>query len=302
MPASVDDVTAMVFFARVVEEKSFTAAAARLGVAKSVVSQRISRLEERLGARLLQRTTRRLSVTPEGLTLYERAARITAAADEAAAIAAGTSPEARGLLRVGTSPALAQARLCRPIASFLERFPETRVELVLGDRLTDLVDEGLDVVIRVTARLRDSSLVQRKLANDRTVVCASPAYLARKGSPKVPADLLHHDCLRYSLLEAADEWRFRDPKGSFGVPVEARLSAGSGPVLRAAALAGLGLAVLPGFLVAADLSAGRLVAVLAEHTYIRLGIYALYPAAGVVPKKVMRFVDHLGAALRQGNG
>lgn len=302
MTASPDDVLSLVVFARVVEARSFTAAAQRLGVSKSVASARVSQLEQRLGLRLLQRTTRRLSLTTEGMALYEHAARVAAAADQAAAMAAGSAPEPRGVLRVSAPVAFAQLHLSAPIGAFLERYPRVRVELTLADRLVDLVAEGIDVAIRISARLRDSSLVGRKLLDDHTVVCASPAYLARKGTPAVPADLLHHDCMRYSLLAPEDEWRFRAEGRSFAVPVAARFSAASGVVLREAALAGIGLAVLPSFLVADDLAAGRLQQVLAPHTFVRLAIHALYPSAGVVPANVRAFVDLLAKQLQGTRG
>ena len=298
MPATPEDVLSFVVFARVVEARSFTAAAQKLGVSKSVVSTRVSQLEQRLGVRLLQRTTRRLSLTSEGLALYEHAARVAAAADQAAALAAGTAPEPRGVLRVSAPVTFAQQFLSQPIGVFLERYPRVRVELTLADRLVDLVAEGIDVAIRVSARLRDASLVGRKLADAHTVVCASPAYLARKGTPAVPADLLHHECMRYSLLAAQDEWRFRADGHSFSVPVEARFEAASGVVLREAALAGIGLTVLPSFVVADDLAAGGLQQVLAPFTFVRLAIHAVYPSAGVVPANVRAFVDLLAKQLR----
>ena len=291
----------MVFFARVVEARSFTAAAALLGVAKSVVSARVARLEARLGVRLLHRTTRKLSLTPDGLAFYERCAPMIAAADDTAAAADGAGSEPRGLLRVNAPVMLAQLYLTEPIAAFLSRYPEVRLDLTMEDRLVDLVAEGIDVAIRVSAGLSSSSLLARKLADDRVVVSASPGYLARRGLPQTPRDLVHHDCLRYSLLRATDEWRFRDPgrRGSYPVPVEARFSAASGAVLRSAALAGMGLAVMPSFMVAADLAAGRLTSVLEPFLFARLAVYALHAPARPVPSKTRAFVDFLAACFRR---
>jgi DNA-binding transcriptional LysR family regulator len=293
--ATPDDVLALVFFARVVEAQSFTGAAAKLGVSKSVVSARISQLEERLGTRLLLRTTRRLSLTADGLALYERAQRVVTEADEATSVAAGAATEPRGVLRVNAPPTLAELYLTAPIATYLERYPGARVELLLADHFIDLVEEGVDVAVRVSSRLRDSSLVGRKLAEDRTVVCAAPSYLERKGVPQSPAELLHHDCVRYTVLKTADEWRFREGDRSFSVPVEARFSAASGIAVREAAIAGIGLAVLPYFHVAADLRASRLVTVLDEYSYIRLTLHAVYSPARVLPINVRSFVDLLAA-------
>ncbi len=293
MAASTDDVLSLLVFARVVEAKSFTAGAARLGLSKSVASTRISQLEERIGTRLLLRTTRKLSLTADGLALYEQAARMARAADDAALLAAGTPTEPRGVLRVNAPISFAELYLTEPIAKYLEAHPRVRVELLLSDRFEDLVAERVDVAIRVSAKLKDSTLVGRKLAEDRVVVCASPDYLARRGTPEAPADLIHHDCLRYSLLDVADEWRFKSDGKSFSVPVASRFEAGSGSVLRSAALAGMGVVVLPSFMVAADLGAGRLVQVLSGFSFVRLGVSAVYAPARVVPSNVRAFVDHL---------
>jgi DNA-binding transcriptional LysR family regulator len=298
--AAPDDILAMVFFARVVEAQSFTGAAAKLGVSKSAVSARVAHLEEQLRVRLLHRTTRRLSLTQEGLALYEHCARVVAAADEAAAAAAGTGDTPRGLLRVNAPVVFAQEYLAAPMAAYLERHPEVRIELTLDDRVIDLVGEGIDVAIRVAARLEGSALVARKLAADRTVLCAAPAYLARKGTPQAAQDLVHHDCLIYSLLKVADEWRFRE-RGSrepFSPPLEGRFAAASGAVLRQAALAGMGLAVLPTFMVAADVAAGRLQRVVDSFAGVELGIYAVYPQAPRAPGKVRALVDLLVAHFR----
>jgi DNA-binding transcriptional LysR family regulator len=299
-PASTEEIVAIVSFARVVEARSFTAAAKLLGVSKSVVSARVAELEARLGTRLMNRTTRKLSLTPDGLALYERCAPLILAADDAAAAAAGTARAPRGLLRVNAPVVLAETYLAQPVAAYLREFPDVRVELVLDDRLVDLVADGVDVAIRVSARLAPSSLVARKLADDRVVVVGAPAYLARAGRPETPRELVNHHCLRYALLRATDEWRFRDPgaRGSYPVPVESRFACGSGAVLRSAALAGMGLAVLPSFMVAGDLAAGRLRTVLEPYAFARLGVYAVYPPARPVPGKTRAFVDALAAAFR----
>lgn len=298
MAASASEVLSMVLFARLVEARSFTAAAGKLGVSKSVVSARLSQLEERLGTRLLHRTTRRLSLTPDGLAFYERCARITAEADAAAAAVSGAAKDPTGVLRVNAPVTFAQMYLAEPIGAYLARYPKARVELVLSDRLIDLVEEGIDVAVRVSASLRDSSLVARKLATDRSYVFAAPSYLAEHGTPQAPADLLHHACLRYALLKAADEWRFRDAGASFSVPVEGRLTVADGATLREAAVAGLGLAVLPSFIAAPEVRAGRLVRVLERYSFVRLTVHALTPSAPTTSTKVRAFIDILAAQLR----
>jgi DNA-binding transcriptional LysR family regulator len=297
MAASPDEILGMILFARVVEAGSFTHAAAKLGVSKSAVSMRLRALEEQLGVRLLHRTTRKLALTTEGAALYERCARLTAAADDAAATVAQTGDTPRGVLKVNAPIAFAEDYLAAPMATYLERHPAVRIELGLSDRTIDLAEEGVDVAIRITARLRGSGLVARKLASDRPVLCASPAYLARRGKPETATELVHHSCLVYSLLRTADEWRFRErgSKDALSVPIEPRFSAASGAVLRRAAIAGMGLAVLPRFMVADELAAGRLVSALDTLEAPPLGIYAVYPEARRAPSKTRAFVDVLAA-------
>lgn len=302
MPASTDEILSMIVFARVVEARSFTAAAARLDLSKSVVSARVAALEERLGVRLLHRTTRKLSLTPDGLALYQRCVPMMAAADEAAAVAAGAGAEPRGLLRVNAPIAFAEEYLAAPAAAYLARYPEVRVEVTMSDRMIDLVDEGIDVAVRITARLQGAGLVARRLATDHTVLVAAPAYLARRGTPTTAGDLADHDCLVYSLVEPAREWRFRQggrkDAAIAGVAVTPRFSAASGAVLRQAALAGMGLAVLPTFMVAADLTAGRLRPVIDSFRGEELGVYSVYPEAVRPPAKVRAFIDLLVAHFR----
>jgi DNA-binding transcriptional LysR family regulator len=277
MAASPEEILEMVFFARVVEARSFTGAAAKLGVSKSVVSARVAALEDRLKARLLHRTTRKLSLTPDGLALYEHCAQVVSAADEAAAAAAGTGDLPRGLLRINAPSAFAQDHLAEPMAAYLERYPDVRIELTMTDKLIDLVEEGIDLAIRVVTALKDAGLVARKLASDHTVVCAAPAYLARRGTP-----------------------RFRDPgsKQVYSAPVDGRFSAASGALLREAAVAGMGLAVLPTFMIGEHLASGRLRTVVDSFVGVDLGVYAVYPQGPRAPGKVRTFVDLLVAHFR----
>lgn len=299
MPALPDDVSALVIFARIVGAKSFTAAAAQLGMSKTAVSARLSQLEERSGTRLLQRTTRRLSLTSDGLALYEHAAKLAAEADRAAAAWEAGATVPRGVVRLSVPVSFAQLQLTRPVNTYLERYPLVRVDFMVTDRLVDLVAEGVDVALRLSAGLPASSLVGRKLADGRTVVCASPEYLARKGTPERPADLLQHDCLHYSGISISDEWRFLEGGKSFGVPVNPRFEASSGLVILEAALAGMGIAVLPSFSVAEHLASGRLRQVLAPNTFIRLVLHAVYPGAGPVRASVRALVDMLAEHMRQ---
>jgi DNA-binding transcriptional LysR family regulator len=288
VPASPRDLTDMLIFARVVEAMSFTAAARRLEVSKSVVSARVGALEERLGTRLLHRTTRRLTLTPDGVRFYDRCARVTAEADEAVSVSEGDV--VRGLVRVTAPEGFSQRHLVGAFAAFIEAHPDIRLELAPTDRLVDLVGEGFDLAVRISARLSDSSLVARRLASDRMVLAASPAYLARRGEPRDPGELVQHTCLRYARLKAREEWAFE----GLAVSVDGPLAASSGTLLREAALAGLGIAVLPESEIGEELAAGRLATVL-DGTLrgAALGVFALHAARP--PARVRAVVDHLVA-------
>ncbi len=301
MPAAqLDDVAAMLVFARVIEQRSFTAAAAVLGLSKSVVSARVAALEQKVGVRLLHRTTRRLALTPAGMSFYERCARVAAEADEAAAVAAGVGEEPRGMVRLNAPVTFGQMFVPAAVAAFLREQPGVRVELSITDRFVDLVTDGVDLAIRIVGTMRGASLMARKLASDRTVVCGSPEYLARRGTPTRPEDLVHHACLRYAQVRMSDEWRFLGQDATFRVPAEGPLVASNGTVLREAALAGLGLVVLPRHMVAAELQAGRLVSLLEESfRSVELGIYAVHAHGQHPPASVRALMEFLATWFRR---
>lgn len=297
MAALPEEILSMVVFSRVVEARSFSAAARKLGLSKSAVSSRVARLEDRLGGKLLHRSTRRLSLTQDGLRLYERCARMVAEADAVTAVAKNLGDVPHGELRLDAPISFAQMYLAPVLTTFLARFPEVSIELSMSDRFVDLAEQGVDVALRVSARLRDSDLVAKKIATDRTLLCAAPGYLERAGVPETPAELVHHNCLHYSELDPSDEWRFRGPGGSYSVPVTGNLEAGNGTLLRQATLAGLGLAVLPSFMVADELRSGSLVRVLDDSfRHVDIGIYALHPYGRKVPAKVRVLIEHLTKA------
>jgi DNA-binding transcriptional LysR family regulator/transcription elongation GreA/GreB family factor len=298
MRATPDDILGMAFFARVVEARSFSDAARSLGLSKSAVSARVSRLEERLGVRLLHRTTRKLALTADGVRLYERCARVAAEADAAAEIAAGASAAPRGVLRVHASPAFAQTHLTKPIDEFMEAYPEVRLELRLGDRVPDIGADGVDVSIVIAQRLTDSGLLARKLATSRVVTCAAPDYLRRKGIPFRPQDLVHHQCLSHSVAQFED-WHFDTEEGSVSITPGARMLADDIRFLRQTTLEGLGIAMFPEILVAEDLAAGRLHRVLDDFQTIELTVHALHPHARHAPASVRAFLDHLAAWFRR---
>ena len=255
-----NNLSAMAIFAKVVEAKSFTAAAARLGVTKSLVSREIGRLEDRLGARLLNRSTRRLSVTETGAAFYERCARVVAEAEEAERAVTNLQSEPRGTLMLNAPVSFGALHVAPAISEYLARFPEARIDMTLNDRFVDLVEEGFDLAIRI-AVLTDSSLIARRLAPSRRAVCASYAYLERHGAPRVPDDLLHHNCMSYAYMAIEDQWQLIEDGQSRAIPVSGNFRANNGDALREAALAGLGLAILPTFIVGRDIQEGRLASV-----------------------------------------
>ena len=284
----------IVVFAQVVEARSFSAAARSLGMSKSAVSKRVARLEDRLGARLLNRTTRRLSLTEVGAAFYERCARIVSELEDAELAVTRLSSEPRGTLKLNAPVTFGQLQIAPALPELLARHPELRIDMLLSDRLVDLVEEGFDLAIRI-GPLPDSTLVARRLAPDRRVVCGTPGYFERHGRPRTPAELEGHNCLGYSFLGAQSEWRFRGPRGERAQRVRGNFQANNGEVLRAALLQGLGLALMPTFIVGRDLAAGRLETVLEEHELPAGGVYAVYPHGRHLSPKVRACVDFLAS-------
>jgi DNA-binding transcriptional LysR family regulator len=282
----------LALFARVVEGRSFTAAAALSGIAKSAVSRRIALLEGRLGVQLLRRTTRRLSVTPEGARFYEHCARVLESARAAEQAVAGAEKVVRGSIRVSAPVTFSQMFLVNAVAAFLREHREVEIQLVTDDRFVDVVEDGFDLVVRI-ARLADASFVARRLAADRLVVVGAPSYLDERGRPATPEELVHHECLHYELVPRAAEWRFRGPEGPLSVPVRGSLSATDGTVLVRAALAGLGLVVVPSFMVAADVAAGKLEVVLTSARRAEMGIFGVVSSARGLPLRTRALLDHL---------
>lgn len=287
------NLTDIAIFVKVVELSSFTAAAEALDMSQPVVSKAVTRLEEKLGARLLNRTTRRLSLTEAGSELYGRSVRALAEIENAELEVARFQTEPRGLLRVSAPMSFSILHLGPAIQGFLTRFPGVTLELSLDDRQVDLVEEGLDVAVRI-GRLQDSNLIARKIAPCRQVMCASPAYLAQRGEPERPEDLLEHSCILYSLLSAPREWRLEGADGELHtVPVNGSIQSNNGLVNRAAALAGGGIVLLPTFYLGEQLRSGTLKPVLCKFKPQELAVYAVYPERRNLMPKVRAFVDFL---------
>ena len=281
-------------FVAVVEAGSFTAAAQRLDVAKSAVSRRVSALEERLGVQLLHRTTRSLN-----LTEYRAAAstntvpRILADLDEAESAIQQEHGELRGTLRVALPLSFGVRHMCKPIAAFSRRHPKIRFDLDLNDRRVDLVEEGMDLAIRI-GHLPDSSLIARKLFDVHTVVCASPGYLSTHGEPESPDALGEHDCLVYSNLPDPDTWHWQDDQGRRqSVEVNVVMRASNGDLLANAAAHGLGIVIQPTFLAAEAIRRGNLVPILEDVAWPVSPAYAVYPPTRHMSYRVRAFIDFL---------
>ncbi len=279
-------------FAAVVEAGGFTAAAARLGMSKAAVSRHVAELEERLGVRLLHRTTRRLSTTAEGELFHARCRELLDRLEEAEAELGSGSTTAQGVARVNVPLSFGLMHLAPLWPRLLERHPGLELDVSLSDRVVDLVDEGYDLAVRI-GQLPASSLVSRRLASTRLVACAAPGYLAAHGAPARPAELARHAVIGYSLFASGDTWSFSGPAGEETVKVQPRMRTNNGDTCRAAALAGQGIILQPSFMVGADLAEGRLVELMPGWRSIALGIYAVYPSRKFLAPKVRVIIDFL---------
>jgi DNA-binding transcriptional LysR family regulator len=287
-----DKLSGMAVFARVVESQSFTGGAALLGMSRSAVSKAIAGLEDRLGAQLLNRTTRRLALTEIGQAYYERCARIVAEAEDAELAVSRLQAAPRGILRLNAPVSFGILHLAPMLSEFMQRYPALRVEIDLADRMVDLIEEGYDLAVRIGA-LPDSSLIARRLADNHMVVCAAPAYWQRHGRPGEPRDLAGHACITYAYQRSPNEWPFMGPGGRFSVRVDGPLMSNNGDLALTIALAGLGIVVLPCFLCGAHLADGRLEPVLRDWMPPPTGIHAVYPHGRHLSAKVRAFVDFL---------
>lgn len=288
-----DRLAAMQAFARVAETRSFSEAARRLRVSKSVLSRQVAALEAELGVRLFHRTTRALTPTEIGQAYYARVSRILADIEETEQSIGHLQGAPRGRLKINAPMSFGYLHLAPALPDFMAANPEVEVDIVMNDRTVDLIEEGFDMAVRI-GRLADSSLVARRLAPMRLVVCASPAYLKERGLPATPADLKGHCCLLYSNEPTPEDWRFATPEGTpWPVTVKGRLCANNGDALRHAALKDMGIVRLPSFMVGRDLQSGTLVSILSEYVPQDSGLYAIYPEARHLSPKVRAFVDFL---------
>ena len=292
-----DRLTALTVFRHVVELGSFAAAARHLNLSPAAVSKNIGELEAHLAVRLINRTTRRMSLTEAGTLYYRQIARVLDELEEADSSLGPLQESPRGLLRVSAPLTLTLVCLSPALPGFLSRHPDLTLDLRLDDRRVNIVEEGFDIAIRASDRLEDSSLVARKLTTTAHVVCAAPAYLERHGRPRSPEDLRQHSCIQYTLSGHVDDWTFSRRGQTVRVPIEGRYRVTSSLAVRDALRAGFGLSLIPLAYVRDDLEAGRLERVLEEWSTVDLSVYAVYPSRRHVVPKVRAFLDFLVAEL-----
>ncbi|MGE5465725.1 MAG: LysR family transcriptional regulator [Methanocella sp.] len=297
-----DKLASMTAFNAVVEAGSFVRAAERLGTSTSTLSRQIAELEQHLGARLLNRTTRKLSLTEGGQAFYERTVQLLAELQEAEAVASSTAAVPRGTLRLTCSHAMGVQRIAPAIASFVAQYPDVRFEVSVLDRIVDLVEEGYDLAIRI-GRVGSDQLVARRLGTVRLLACASPAYLTTHGTPHKPADLAAHAVLTYAYSPNPRVLRLTDRHGRHEeVRISGPLHSNSGDLSIAAAIAGLGVVFEPDFMLKAALDSGQLVRVLPGYESTPSEIWAVYPSRRHLSAKVRLFVDHVAQQLGSAAG
>ncbi|RFO95840.1 LysR family transcriptional regulator [Rhodoferax lacus] len=284
-------------FAAVVDGGSFVQAADALAMSKPAVSRHVAELEQRLGVRLLQRTTRKLSLTEEGRLFYGRCKTVLADVEVAEEEITAQSVAVKGLIKVNVPVSFGLLELAPLWPDFMAKYPEVELDITLADRIVDLVEEGYDLAVRI-ARLPNSTLVSRKLASTRLVLCASPGYLRRHGKPKHPSELTAHAVLSYSLLASGDQWSFEGPEGPVVVTVKPVLRTNSGDTCIAAARKHKGVVLQPSFMVNADLQSGALVELMPDYRAITFDIFAVYPTRQYVSPKVRALIDFLARALK----
>jgi len=287
-----DRLGAMEMFVRVVETGNFSAVARQLGTTQPTISKQLTALEKQLRTRLLNRSTRSLSLTEAGATYYERCRRIIDEVREAEVALGPLQSALTGNLHVNGSIALGQIFLAPLLLKFQGQYPQLSTELSLSDRYIDLVEEGVDVAVRI-GRLGDSNLVARRLGSTRRVLVATPGYLAAHGTPERPEDLARHSCLLYAYLSSGNEWTFQGPEGEIRVRVQGNFKANNGEVIRQALLADVGVAMSPDWLIHDKLESGEVVTLLPEFSPPPLDINAVYPSGRHVSTKVRTFLEFL---------
>jgi DNA-binding transcriptional LysR family regulator len=291
-----DKLTSMSVFVRVAKAGSFAGGASELGISRAMATKHIMQLEGSLGTRLFNRTTRSLSLTEVGASYLERCQQVLLDVDEMEAAVTHLQTEPRGVLKISAPPVIGATHITRAVAEFLKLHPDLSVDMILQSSTGDLIDEGIDVAIYL-GDLDDTSMVARKLASSPMVVCASPEYLAKYGTPKTPEDLYHHSCLINWASTPRNKWRFKGKIGYITINVSGRMQSNVADANRIAAINGLGLVMLATYVVGRDIEKGKLVPVLENYVLPPLDIHAVYPHRKYLSAKVRRFLDFLQAWL-----
>jgi DNA-binding transcriptional LysR family regulator len=291
-----DHVTSIATFVKIAEAGGFAAAARKLGVSPSTVTTQIQDLEDRLGVRLLNRSTRKVSLTEIGKAYYERCMRVLADMEEADSAVQAMQSKPRGTLHLNVSLAIPYF-VAPVVAEFTSLYPDVRLSMVMSDCMVDLVEEGIDLAI-TTMPVPNSNLIMRRVGSFRLLVCGSPEYLAQRGVPREPNDLTKHNCMRYTFASWGSEWRFKSPEGQRTVHVTGNMEANSVNALRLAATLGQGLILVPEFLVVDEIKSGKLIPVLTEFSSPELPIHAVYPHRAHLSTNVSSFLDLLAGHVR----
>ena len=291
-----DKLTSMTVFVRVAKAGSFAGGASELGISRAMATKHIMQLEGSLGTRLFNRTTRSLSLTEVGASYLERCQQVLLDVEEMEAAVTHLQTEPRGVLKISAPPVIGATHITRAVAEFLKLHPDLSVDMILQSSTGDLIDEGVDVAIYL-GDLDDTSMVARKLASSPMVVCASPEYLEKHGTPKTPEDLYHHSCLINWASTPRNKWRFKGKIGYITINVSGRMQSNVADANRIAAINGLGLVMLATYVVGRDIEKGKLVPVLENYVLPPLDIHAVYPHRKYLSAKVRRFLDFLQAWL-----
>lgn len=288
-----DRLQSMRVFAKVVEHGSFARAAVALDMSNAVVTRNVADLEAHLGTRLLNRTTRKLSLTETGQQYLARVRQILLDIDDADALASSSSRKPGGTLRIYCHPGFGQSQLASLLPLYAQAVPDVVLDVTLSDHAVDLVQEGFDVGIFIGLQKFDASMIARRLATSNVVLCAAPSYLARRGAPATPADVAQHDCLNFAFEQLRHHWPVQWENKHLDVPIHSRMISNNGAVLRQAALAGMGIMIRSSFTLEDDLESGRLVQLLKGHHLGQLSVAMVYPSRRLVSAAVRSFVDFM---------
>lgn len=284
--------SAIPIFVAVVESGSFSLAGEKIGISKSAISKRINQLEQDLGVRLLQRTTRRLSLTEAGQRYYDHVQQALKIANEGEDAISHAQTKAQGTIKINAAMAFGRLHLAPLITEFLQAYPDININMVMDDKVVDMVEGGFDLAIRI-GDLPDSSLVARKLVDCHSILCAAPSYLQRQPLPQTLSDLTHHNCLYYSYFQAGVEWRFQGPNGEERFLPQGNYQVNNSEALYTTILDGLGICQMPTFIVSGAIADGRLQVVLPDYKLPKHGIYAVFSQRKYQPEKVKVFINFL---------